>query len=192
MQLRSAHIATIVVGLAVIAGAGVALLRPNDDGATTISADQPVGKARLLLESRQVSVGQEFTMDLKLDTAGDETVGTDLVLTFDNQLLEVLDSDPAQPGTQLTAGPLFDITPANSANQADGVIVYSGSQQPTNPSVEGINSTVATVRFRAKAAGQAQVRYVFTAGALNDSNVVEAEGSDLLAGVQNAVVTVGP
>lgn len=193
-MIRKSYIASFLV-VAAIAG-GVAIVGTSNraqQGVTTY-ADVPVGSARLTMSPAQksVKVGDQFTMDILLSTGTDTTVGTDIVLHYDPDLLEVVDADTAAAGIQIAPGTLFDFTPQNEVVLATGAINFSASQQPTSNMVSATESKLATISFKAKAAGQANVRFDFTPGDLSDSNVIKpSDGRDLLNVVQDATVTVG-
>lgn len=189
MHLRSTHVASIVVGVAVIAGASLTLVQDRQ----TISADKPVGNARIAVASQAVRVGDVFDVPINLALAENSggASGVDIVLTYDPTVLEVVDMDPELPGAQVTPGNLFDFVQDNRSNTSAGVINLSMGQQPANPPVSSVNGAIASVRFKAISVGQASVQFAFSAGLLNDTNVIKSsDGRDLLASVQNAVVTV--
>lgn len=189
MQLRKTHIATMVVGIAVITGAVLTLNEQRNN--SSVSADRPVGDARLIMQNQTLRVGTEGFMDIKLSTHGGETSGVDLVLQYDPTLIEIIDADPTIAGTQIVPAQFFDFVQANGVDTRRGVIRYSAGQQPTNLPVAADNQTIATVRFKAKDAGTSAFSFDFVAGSLSDTNVIKAdEGRDLLVDVVNAQITV--
>jgi hypothetical protein len=193
MQLRSAHIATIVVGVAIVASAGVVLY--NQSSNNSVSADVAVGNARLVVASGTVSVGDTLAASILVDTgstAGNNTTaGVDVVLSYDTTLLEPVDDNPAIPGIQIEPGKIFDLVQANSVDSTLGQITFSTGQQPTGQPVTARDTVVATVHFKAKAVGQSPLRLTHKTGALDDSNVIQPKtGLDLLSGVQDGIVTI--
>lgn len=194
MQLRTPHVATIIVGGALIAAAVVASV-PNSQERTQLNADKPVGSGELSLTpaKSEVAVGEEITLSIYADTGeSDVTSGIDVIASYDPELLEMVDADGAQPGTQIKPGSLFSLTPANEVILASGLITFSAVQEPTSQPVNTRNGQVATLTFKAKAAGTSDVKFQFDAGSLADTNMVRAGGQagDLLARVKNATITV--
>lgn len=191
MHLRTTHVASIVVGVAVIAGASLTLLQDRQ----TISADKPVGNARLIIANQAARVGDTFDLPIKLVLPADSggASGADLVITYNPTILAIVDMDSEASGIQVAAGNVFDFVQENRANISAGVINLSMGQQPTNQPVSSVDGFVASVRFKAIAAGQAGVQFAFTPGLLNDTNVIKSsDGRDLLSAVQGAVITVSP
>jgi len=193
MHLRTAHIATIVVGSALVIATGFALVTKTRT--TSVSADAPVGTASLAVESKSVKVGDQFSVNINLSTGSNagnnETTGTDVVLAYNRDLLEPVDADPTAPGIQILPGKLFELVQANKANTTLGEIDFSAGQQPTSKGVVATDGLLATVTFKAKAAGRSPLKFIYTAGAVNDSNVIQpTTGRDLLNHVQDGVVTI--
>ena len=137
-------------------------------------------------------VGGIVTATIQINTQGAAIAGADVSqLRFNPALLEVVDDNVTLAGTQITPGTLLSSTPANSADNILGTVTFS---QVTNGGATYTNTapaTLATVRFRAKAAGTATVTFDFTPGNTTDSNVAAA-GADVLASVTNGTVTVNP
>lgn len=194
MHLRTAHIATIVVGVALVSATGAALVK-NRSAETAVNADAPVGTATLAVESKAVKVGDQFSVNIALSTGSNagnnQTTGADVVLAYNRDLIEPVDADPAQPGTQIAEGKLFELVQENKVNTNLGEIDFSAGQQPISSPVVTNNGVLATVTFKAKAAGRSPLKFVYTPGAVNDSNVIQpTTGRDLLNHVQDGVVTV--
>lgn len=188
MALRKTHIATIVVGVAIV---GSAVLALQGQGGTTITADQPVGNARLTMASQVAKVGEEFEVPVILHTGEDETSGVDLVISYDPAVLTVVDSAADVDGTQIVDGKLFDFVQANRVSNSAGQIIFSTGQQPVSPPVATSDQAVATIRFKAIAAGESALNFYFKSGSVADTNVIRpVDGRDLLRSVQQAIITV--
>lgn len=195
MHLRKTHIALLLVVGAIAFGAIMTGTgrQTNTDTSTVISADVPVGTARLSFSKPAVTarVGEEVTIDILVDTGDDRTTGVDLVLTYDPTLLEVVDADSNTAGVQIASTNLFDFVPANEVTIASGKISFSASQQPTSQPVNVAGGKLATVAFKAKAAGQSDLIFDHTPGLLSDTNIIKAnDGRDLLSHVLSGKVTV--
>lgn len=192
MRLRKTHIALLLVGVAVVTSASITLLQNRQ---STLTADEPVGTATLKVGSATAKVGEEVTVDIALSTGGtagnNQTSGVDIYLAYDPAILAVVDSDAIAAGSQIQPGELFDFIPANKVNANLGVINFSASQQPTNGYVQADNQVLATIHFKALKDGRSTLKFDFTAGALDDTNVIKPiEGMDLLYRVEDGIITV--
>jgi hypothetical protein len=192
-MIKRSYVASLLVVAAVVGGVTLVNINKQNNGSVVTYADVPVGSARLALSQENITakVGEEFTVDLLLSTSNDATTGVDAMLRYDATLLEVVDADTAAAGVQIKPGTLFDFIPYNATTLATGVINFSASQQPNNTPVTVAQGKLASVTFKAKAAGKASVAFAFTPGLLDDSNVVKpSDGRDLLSTVGNASVTI--
>ncbi len=122
----------------------------------------PTSEIRLLGPGSEVLVGQEFTVEIELESV--DVYGVELVLSFDPAKLEVLDDDGIAPGVQILPGlcPSPDSIVENLADNGTGVIGYAVSAQA--PCSVGL---VATIRFLALQQGTTPVD--FTESILYDS-----------------------
>lgn len=190
MQMRKTHIATIVVGIAVVFGA-VASIMQNQGEEANVSADQPVGSARLSIANQSLKAGQTADLPIILQTNQEVTSGIDIALAYNTNVLEIVDADPAVEGIQIAATDVFDFVQVNRVDPAKGIIRFSAGQRPTSELVEAAEQTVATIKVRAKAAGSSVMNFDFVAGALDDTNVIKAgDGLDLLSSVGEGTITV--
>ena len=99
----------------------------------------------------EVNAGQIATLSVVLADA-QNVYGIDVSATFDPQLVEVVDADPAKEGVQATPGafPKPDFVARNVADNQAGTLRYAVTQvNPTEP-VSG-SGVIFTVQFRAKA-----------------------------------------
>ncbi len=194
MKLRTTHIATMLVGVAVIGAAAIVIVQ-NGNARRTVSADVAVGTASLKVGSATSKVGDEFTIDLSLDTgsnsANNQTSGIDAILAYDPNVLTPIDADPQIAGVQIVPGVLFELVQANKVDTTLGQISFSAGQQTTGQPVTAHGEVVATARFKAIAVGRSPLRLSFTSGLTSDSNVIQPKtGRDLLNRVQDGIVTV--
>jgi hypothetical protein len=192
MQLRTTHIATMVVGVAVIASTAIVV---SQSRSKQVSADTPVGTASMKVGSKTAKVGDEIAVDVTIDTGSNEannkSSGADVMLSYDPSVLEPIDTDSTQPGIQVTAGKVFDFVQANKVDTTLGVISFSAGQQPTSNPIAVSQKVLASIRFKAKAAGRSTLRFSYTAGALDDTNIIQPKtGRDLLNNVEDGIVTV--
>lgn len=194
MTLKTPHIASIVVGVAVIAAA-IVTSQTNTKNKTIILADKPVGSAHLSITPPQsdLKVGETVNLDLILSTGGnDATSGVDAIIHYDQGVLEVVDSDPSVEGIQIVDGKLLSFVPANSVTLGNGLIEFSAVMQPTEQPVKANSAKLATITFKAKATGTGTISYNYSAGSLSDTNVIKsgAQPLDLLSRVSGAEITV--
>lgn len=137
--------------------------------------------------STSTTVGSIFSVNILLDTQGTSTNGVDIrYLNFPTSTLQVQD-DGGASGVQITAGALMPQTITNIADNSLGRVEFL--QLASLGSGYNGNGTLATVRFRALAAGTANVTFNFTSGATTDTNV-DAGGVDILTSVTNGSYTI--
>jgi len=137
--------------------------------------------------SSNITVNQTFNVNILLDTVGNATDGVDVFsLRFNPAILQVVDSNGSVAGVQITAGTLMPATTANTADNTAGTIQFS--QASSGGSNFTGSGTLATITFRAVAAGTSGVTFDFTPGNTADSNVA-FQGTDLLLSVTNGSYT---
>ena len=120
---------------------------------------------------KMVKVGEEFEVELILDTKGVGTSGTDVIIDYDPALIEVRNVRP---------GLLYQKYPLNEVDAAGGKIGFSGVATP--PKAFSGKGTLAYLKLKALEAGTATLTIEFTKGETTDSNVVQARsgGKDIL------------
>lgn len=133
--------------------------------------------------------GCQFTVDIKLNTGGGQTDGTDAILLYDNTRLSTNNS-------AIASGNIYPDYPGNNADEAAGRITISGLSSVT--SAFSGSGTLATVTFTVKpdaTEGVGKVRFDFDPNdkaKTTDSNVVErGTVSDILSSVVDGTYTVG-
>jgi Cohesin domain len=128
--------------------------------------------------AKTVKVGETFTLDVVLDTAGADVDGLDFILNQNPRLLEVVKVAPV------------DILGSTVYNQTDAKTGrISASQVSGGGSSYRGGGTIATITFLAKGSGTANITFDFTVGATNDSNVASL-GVDILSSVTNGSVVI--
>lgn len=128
-----------------------------------------------------------FTLDIRLDTAGAQTDGTDAILTYDSSRLAA---------SSITSGNIYPDYPGNSIDDTNGKITVSGLASVS--SAFSGQGSVATVKFTVKEnapTGATQIKFDFDPSdksKTTDSNVVQrGTASDILSSVVNGNYTVG-
>lgn len=132
--------------------------------------------------------GCTFSLEVKLNTGGAQTDGTDAILLYDASRFSATSINP-----NLSVYPDF---PGNSIDDTGGKIIISGIASISG-SFSG-NSTMATINFSVKdnaPVGASQVRFDFDPNdraKTTDSNVVErGTVADILTSVVNGNYTIG-
>ncbi len=128
-----------------------------------------------------------FTLDIRLDTAGAQTDGTDAILIYDQSRVTA---------TSITSGSIYTDYPGNSIDDTNGRITVSGLASVT--SAFSGQGSLATVNFTVKEnapTGATQIKFDFDPSdkaKTTDSNVVQrGTATDILSSVVNGNYTVG-
>ncbi|OHB08434.1 MAG: hypothetical protein A3I19_00115 [Candidatus Zambryskibacteria bacterium RIFCSPLOWO2_02_FULL_38_13] len=137
--------------------------------------------------SQSISVGDIFSVTVNLDTQGAFIDGVDLrYLNYNPALLEMQDSNVSS-GIQIVPGSLMPATLANSVDTALGRITFSQVTAGGNK-YKGLG-TLATITFKALAAGNARLTFNHNSNNTTDSNVASM-GLDVLSNVVNGSYTI--
>lgn len=130
---------------------------------------------------KTVKIGEEFDVELTLDTKGVETSGTDVIINFDPTLVQILNVRP---------GLLYQEYPVNEIDSTAGKIGFSAVAIP--PKAFSGKGTLAYLKLKGLKAGTAALTIEFTRGETTDSNVVQVEsgGKDILDKVISAYYSV--
>ncbi len=154
----------------------IALIFPGVSLAATLSLS-PV--------SGTFNPGCSFSVDLKLDTTGSSTSGTDAIVKYDNTKLTA---------NSITIGQVYSDYPAQLIDSQSGKISISGVSSASQTPFSGAG-TFATVNFSVLGTaptGATAVTFDFTPGSTTDSNVVDSQTiTDVLSSVTNGNYTVG-
>ncbi len=131
--------------------------------------------------------GCNFTVDIKLDTAGVQTDGTDAILKYDNSKITA---------TSISLGTIYADYPGNNIDDTTGKVTTSGLASVTS-AFSGVG-TLATVSFLVKenaATGATMISFDFDPNNktnTTDSNVVQKGTiADVLSSVNNGSYTIG-
>ena len=159
-------------------------------GATTSFVITQNKSASLALspQTALLAAGDIFLAAITLDTKGNAVDGVDIFyLNYNPSLLEVQDDDSVMSGTQIDQGSLMPNTLLNSVDASSGKISFSQVADASSSYV-GVG-TLATVRFKALAAGTASVTFDFVSGNTADTNAA-SDGVDILTAVTNGTYTI--
>jgi fibronectin type 3 domain-containing protein len=131
--------------------------------------------------NNSVAVNNTFTVAIVLNTSSQQIYGVDVnKIRFNPAMLQVVDSDSGTAGVQIAPGALMSQVFLNSVDNTAGTIQFSQVASP--PSTYCCSGTLATITFRAIAAGTSNVTIDFTLNSGTDSNVAGANG-DILGSV---------
>lgn len=132
--------------------------------------------------------GCTFSLEVKLDTQGVQTDGTDAILLYDQSKVTA---------TSIVSGTIYADYPGNNIDDSKGVVTTSGLASISSP-FSGVG-TLATINFVVKDAAQVgatQISFDFNPNdktKTTDSNVVQRGGSaaEVLSSVTNGSYTIG-
>jgi LysM repeat protein len=133
--------------------------------------------------SDEVTVGEKTTVDVRIEGVTG-LYGAEVQLTFDPELLKVVDADPDMAGVQIQPGtfpnPYFPAQ--NVVDQTAGKIEFAASQGPGDEPVSG-SGVFAKITFKGKAAGTSAVSF-------DEILLSDQEGEVITADTQDGSITV--
>ena len=131
--------------------------------------------------SGDVTLNNEFNVNVMLNTGGGDSDGTDAIIRYDGNKLQVISA---------TLGSLYaqKVIEGSAATGTAGKITLSAVT--VSGQIYNGSGTFATIRFKPIATGTANVYFDFTSGSKNDSNVAY-QGNDILGSVSNATYNIG-
>ncbi len=154
------------------------------------------GTATVRLEpaAGNVDVGQ--TIDVNVVVADVTNLyAVEVHLTYDPNLLEVVDANPAMAGVQVGLGPFLavDYTPQNQVDQGAGQIDFAYSQMAPSSPASG-TGVIATITFRGKAAGTSALSFTSVILADQGAAAIPAtpENGQLVVGTPPTATPVPP
>ena len=152
------------------ANAGYDRSLPEGEGATL---------ALKLATQTQIKLGEDFNVDLWVDTKKFKSDGADILLTYDKDKLEF---------KQVLPGLAYAVNPYLKG--ADGKIKITTLSKEIGPYLEG-NSLLATLSFNAKAEGDGGVEITYEGGQTKESNISNQKtATDILSSVENLKLTI--
>lgn len=121
------------------------------------------------LKSTKVSLGDNFTIEIQLDTFNQSIVGVDAIINFEPRYLKAFRIDP---------GSLFPNYPGLYLNNQEGVIKLAGSSNFSQYfSGKGI---LATLNFEALSEGETTIAFQWEPNSTRETNIVSPQKTDLL------------
>jgi len=135
-------------------------------------SSQKVSAASLNLSSSTATpkVGEEFWVEVNLNTQIQETLGTDAVLIFDPQLFEA---------KEIEEGEIYPDYPGKKIDNEQGKIFLSGvANYGSSVSASGV---LGKIKFVPKKEGKAQISFAWQSGKTNLTSIIPYQGNaDLL------------
>lgn len=114
-----------------------------------------------------IANGNDFNINILIDTNNKNVVGADLVVGFDPKLVTVVDSDPAKAGIQISSGRFFT-EPLVLANKVEGDKIYLSINSFTP--FKGAD-VFGTIKFHSKKAGELKLNFA------NGQNKITEQGT---------------
>lgn len=134
--------------------------------------------------SNQVQVGDIVPVDIKVVTAGNPTDSVDVIIRYDASKLE------ASGSGFFKLGVIYPEYPVAEFDNKQGLVQISATTPVNHPGFSGIG-ILATLNFRAKAAGVTSVEIDFVKSSTADTNLVmSGSNQDLLEQVVNADINI--
>ncbi len=145
--------------------------------ATIASSNSYAATLKIEPEIISAEAGQEFTVEVHLDTEGNSTDGADAIIRYNSEKLEAVE---ILPGTIYQNYPIKKIE--------EGKVSITGLASSTGSFFSG-DDLFASVKFKALLGGEENVRIDFAADSTVESNVAEhGKGIDILTGVNDSVL----
>ena len=191
-------VALILLGIGFFVYKGQDQAQPNNSNQTTTNNNNDndntsaTTKAQTTLmltpADKSVTVGETFSVDVILDTANQPIDAVDIyALHYDSKLLRVVDDVTGQTGVQIMPGQVLTVNGANMVDNSKGEIKF-GQAAPGGTNYKG-KGVLATIHFKALAAGSSKLTFDFTPGSTIDTNAAHA-GKDQLRVATGAMVNV--
>jgi len=117
---------------------------------------QNLTQVKLVPGEALIGVEQTIEMTVQVENIAN-LYGVEIFITFDPNLLEVVDADPNKPGTQITTGDFLSGGMEGANVVANGRIEYIMQQVSPNPPSNG-GGVLARITFKGIGSGQADVR----------------------------------
>lgn len=152
---------------------------------------QRVAKAKAVTKSqisivsvkKEYKVGDLVPVSILVETGSHKTIGTDVILHYDSNLLEATSSSVIKKGTIYQDFPALGLDPKTSIVTVSGI-------NTADRVFQGLG-LLATINFIARAPGLASVTVDFTPNSTTDTNVVDSiSGKDILEQVENLNLTI--
>jgi LysM repeat protein len=154
------------------------LFAPPSSPALAADATVRIIPAATSVDVEQTAVLQVYVADIS------NLSGAEFHISFDASKLEVIDADASKDNVQVNIGDFLvaDFVAKNEADNATGKIDFGIAQMPPNTPVSG-SGTLASITFRGKAAGEANVT-------LDSVLMSDANGAQIPVSTESGSITV--
>ncbi len=134
-------------------------------------SNQEILAASLNLSSSNSTpqVGEEFWVEVYLDTQNQATLGTDVILIFDPQFFEA---------KEIQEGVIYPSYPGKKIDNEQGKIFLSGVANYGAP--VSISGVLGKIKFMPKKQGKGEISFAWEPGRTDLTNIVPYQGSDNL------------
>lgn len=123
--------------------------------------------------------GEPFSVEIILESEDRGISGVDVLLSYNLEILELINQEADREGS------IFSVWPMNQLE--NGILKFSALTQPGR--LFSGQGKVATLHFRGKKEGSAQVSFLFKKGSTTDTNVA-GNGQDILEEVINGIYQI--
>lgn len=152
-----------------------------------IEKPQPLGNGRIVLESdkKVYQIGDEIEVNIKISTGGYTSAGSDVLLTYDPESVELTKNRFFQRGK------IYQDYPGANFDPEKGSIFLSGITISNSGGFNGTDS-FGKLFLRAKKTGNTVLKIEFSKGFTTDSNIIEIKSiGDVLGEVRNLDLRIG-
>jgi hypothetical protein len=141
------------------------------------------GKIKLSAEKKEFKLNENVPVSILVSTGGHPTDGTDVILTYDRNILE------ASPAAVIN-GNTYQEFPIKDVDNQKGIIRISGLSVISKEEFSGLG-ILATINFKAKKVGTASVKVSFIKDETADSNIIESRyARDILSSVEGVDLVI--
>jgi hypothetical protein len=122
--------------------------------------------------TKAVASGEEFELEVKIESGAVKVAGADALLEYDTSRLDFVSVTP------VTTSFTYE-TSAFKAHQPKSNQVYVSMMKPDTESMlnsSPVSGVVYKIKFKTKSTGTATVKFVCTDGMINESNILEMSG----------------
>lgn len=145
---------------------------------------EPSENAIIKLSSNysQLEINKNFSIDIEINSGNQKVKSYALTITFNPQILEVIDSDSFTSGIQINFTDTFSTVGTNSVNNSTGKITITAS---VNGEATTINRRIGQINLRTKAVGTSIVSIDKSL-----SNVTSRAGANIIGSTTSLNFTV--
>ncbi len=144
---------------------------------------QSTALVKIVPNETTISVGQTIEMAVQVENIAN-LYGIEMLITFNHNLLEVVDANPDKPGTQIRTGGFLRGGLEGVNTVTDGTIDYVMQQIAPNPPSNG-SGTLVRIVFKGIGSGMADIR-------IEDLNLSDQASQGIGSAFHSAQITILP